>query len=249
MRHTCVCVAALLLAACATGAKPPAAWREACANETGHFIYEQPQAGGLADPDRMGHGAADLLLGSGATFVEVSHLRVENMPIPPLDALYAQGSGRYEVRLTRSAEPECAKLLMLWGYDPATLAHVHTPKRGVRLNGNVFDGACLSAKWVGSPAQMRFQFAPENSAAYIAQYSAPFHIRKIREKHARAAEDDRMFREAVQIVDNASGRVIAEEISLSYHTGDYFNPSVSCGPANEQSPSGWRTPVFQAPQL
>ena len=248
MRHTCICVAALLLAAPAASAKPPAAWREACANDTGHFIYERPSAAGLADPDGIGHGAVDILLGSGATYVEVSHVRVENMPIPARDALYAQGSGRYEVRLTRSAEPECARLLALWGYDPATLARVHTPKRGVRLNGNALDWACLSAKRVGPPAQMRFQFAPENAAAYIAQYSAPFHIRKIREKHARAGEGERMSREATQIVDSASGRVIAEEISLVYLTGEYFGPSVNCGPANEQAPSGWRTPVFQTSQ-
>jgi hypothetical protein len=236
---------AFFLAASPAHGEQPSFWREACAADTGRFIYGRPAAGGLAMVDRYGLilNATETILETGAAYVELAYLKLDRF-LSPTDAVYTQGSGQYVVRLTRSAEPECARQLTVWGYDPATLARVAEPRRGARLNGLLLDAACLSAERIGEMAEPAFTFAPGEEAAYLAQFSAPYRIQKKKENHPLARPEEHVYRESVQIVESSSGRVIAEQVRLEYYTGDYFRPSVSCGPWDGHTRLRWPERVF-----
>ena len=240
---------ALSTIAC-THIEEPDGWLQACEKETGRFVYERPVAEGLSDPESIGHGVTSLILNTGAAWVEDSF--TQNPRSEPWGwRINAPGEGRYALRLNRQSEPECATLLETFGFNPVTLERVNWPDGKGRLSAGPLDAACLTPEKLGPPVESKFSF-PWNAETktydgFLEQYSARYTMKKKIVAHPGFDKDARVYRVGFAILDSQTKHIVAEERNLKYQTGQYFRPSVSCGPMAELF-SNWHTPVFTTNQ-
>ena len=234
----------LIIASCASS-PPEHEWQQLCEAETGRFVYEAHAPTGLADPYGIGHGKTDLLLGSGAEWVEVNHHENTNVPISARSKIYTSGTGRYVVRFKDVLDPICKSQIAQWGFDPETLNRAAPNHTNKRLNGNALDAACLTAVRVGDPIPRASWFAAEPDPAILEKYDAHYAIVLNRERFFTPEDGRTVFRKAAQILDSRTRDVIAEEVSLYYYSSGPMASEIVCGPARDQRPSGWRTMVFR----
>jgi len=237
------CAFAALSSSCAS-ANPVNEWDAMCKSETGRFVYDSRRADGISDPYAVGHGNADLLLGSKAEWVELNYHESARVPTSAKSKIYTEGTGRYVVRFKDPLDPNCKSLLAKWGFDPESRMRVESSPPHIRLDGTTLDAACLSAVKVGDPIPRKSSFGAEPDPAVLEKYDAPYAFVLNRDRFQTRQDGTKIFRLVVQILDSRTRDVIAEEVSLYYFSQGAISSEVICGPARDQSPSGWRTKVF-----
>lgn len=198
-------VALLALGSCSYFA--PSHWGEVCrSDDIGAHIYASRPSGILA----MSNGDVEQAMETGLLLIRADAVDVNvSAVLDRHQGLFGEGTGVYRVRLTPTRSAAC-EFDLVNAYDPETLE----PKEQRFYIETL--AACYSAERIGT-AYDQYQATAND----LTRFTPDYFTRTLNTTDPRGRDNRKIWRVANQVVERATGEVIAEYVWYRSYAGHY----------------------------